>query len=104
MTTVVYDSCGWESAGTYSPTIVGMSPSPVHRLTVSWPASKVSASALDALRRVSPCARSLSVAALSAMLFEGQPFELGDVAEHARIRVSTRLQNEGFVINVQAVP
>ena len=90
--------CGWESSGTYSPTIEGLPRSPVYRVSVRWPKGYVVPHALKVLREASPLARKMSIASLSASMAEGRPFELGVVAEYGRAQLSCELKQAGFVI------
>ncbi len=91
-------ACGWESSGTYSPTIEGLPRSPVNRVSVRWPKGDVAPHALKVLREVSPLAKKMSIASLSASMAEGRPFELGVVAEYARAQLSRELKQAGFLV------
>lgn len=97
-------TCGWESNGTYSPTIKGLPPSPVNRLSVRWSEGDVTPSALTALREASPMAKSIGLGDLSALLAGGRPFDVGVVAEHARTLLSRQLERAGFIVICKAVP
>lgn len=93
--------CGWESSGTYSPTIEGLSPSPVNRVRVRWLEGDVAPRALKVLREASPLAKGIGLADLSALMAEGRPFDLGVVAEHARAQLSRQLEQAGFIVTTE---
>lgn len=97
------EACGWESSGSCSPTIEGLPPSPVNRVSVRWLEGDVPPHALKLLRKVSPLAKKQSIADLMASMAEGRPFELGVVAEYARAQLSRELEQAGFVATSDAV-
>lgn len=96
-------ACGWELSGTYSPTIEGMPHSPAKRVRVRWLEGRVAPYALKVLRGVSPLARKMGLADLSASMAEGRPFEMGVVAEFGRAKLSRELQRAGFLVTTETV-
>lgn len=94
-------ACGWENSGTYSPTIEGLPPSPINRVGVRWLEGHVTPCALKALREASPLAKSMGLAELSLFMAGGRPFDLGVVAEHARTHLSHKLENAGFLVEIE---
>lgn len=95
--------CGWEQSGTYSPTIEGLPPSPVNRVSVRWLEGEVAPYALKVLREVSPLAKNMGLADLLASMANGRPFELGLVVEYGRARLSRELQQAGFLVTTDTV-
>lgn len=96
-------ACGWARSGTYSPTIEGLPPSPVNRVSVRWPKGDVAPHALKVLREVSPLAKQVGVARLSASMAGGRPLELGVVAEYARAQLLRELEQAGFLVTSEMV-
>lgn len=94
-------ACGWNSAGTYSPTIVGMPRSPVHRLTVRWKGGTLKAKALKVLREHSKSAMRMGMTELMDALDDGISFDLGLVSESTRIQLSPSLEQAGFIVTTE---
>lgn len=95
-------ACGWESSGTYSPTVEGMPRSPANRISVRWKVGDIASHALKVLRDASPTAKGMSLAHLLEMMASGRPFDLGVVAEHARMLTSWQLEHAGFIVTNEA--
>ena len=95
-------ACGWVSSGTYSPTIEGLPPSPVNRVSVRWFEGDIAPCALKALRDASPLAKGIGLGDLSASMAGGRPFDLGVVAEHGRALLSRQLEHVGFIVTSEA--
>jgi hypothetical protein len=95
-------ACKWEGGGTYSPTIEGMPRSSVGRIRVRWGDGDITPHALKVLRDASPAARGMSLAQLLEMMAGGRPFDLGLIAEHARILTSRQLEHAGFIVTNEA--
>lgn len=89
-------ACGWNSSGTYSPTITDQARARSARLFVRWPGLRVAPNALQVLRVESPKAKQMSLGDLSAALEAGQAFDLGVVAEYERAQIQNRLRGAGF--------
>jgi len=95
-------ACEWEGGGTYSPTIEGMPRSSVGRISVRWGDGDIAPHALKVLRDTSPTARGMSLAQLLEMMASGRPFDLGVIAEHARMLTSRQLEHAGFIVTNEA--
>jgi hypothetical protein len=97
-------ACGWEEAGTYSPTIEGMPRSSVNRISVRWGGGKIAPHALKVLRDTSPAAKGMSLVPLLEMMACGRPFDFGVVAQHVRTLTSRQLESAGFIVTNDAEP
>lgn len=96
--------CGWESGGTYSPTIEGLPRSPATRVSVRWGSREMVPSAMKVLRKLSPAAENMPLDELAKWMVSGRPFELGLVIEHKLATTLQALADAGYSVTQEALP
>lgn len=95
--------CGWESSGTCSPTVEGMSRSVTARVSVRWESPAIGPNAIEVLRELSPAAKSMRLAELSRTMISGRPFELGMVPAHRLAATLRTLADAGYLVIQEVV-
>lgn len=96
-------ACGWERSGRTRQPSKACRLHPANRVSVRWPEGRVAPYALKVLRDVSPLARKMRLADVSASMAKGRPFEMDVVVEYQRAHLSRELLQAGFLVTIETV-